>query len=80
MFCFARSLAALFCFTPLFAADIPHAFPPDPEQQLERTCFQTGQPWSAVGNLRSDGAIVYGIGPNLPNGSRIGAVTATEST
>lgn len=33
---------------------------------LERTCFQTGQAWSAQGNLRSDVAIVYGIDPGLP--------------
>jgi hypothetical protein len=42
-------------------------FPPDPEQVLERTCFQTGQGWSEAGNLRSDVAIVYGIDPKLPN-------------
>lgn len=66
MHCLARGLPALLFFTPLFAADIPPAFPPDPDQQLERTCFQTGQPWSAVGNLRSDVAILYGIGPALP--------------
>jgi len=44
----------------------PPAFPPDPEQKLERTCFQTGQPWSALANLRSDVAIVYGIDAQLP--------------
>lgn len=37
------------------------AFPPDPNQALERTCFQTGGSWSNAGNLRSDVAIVYGI-------------------
>jgi hypothetical protein len=41
-------------------------FAQDPDQRLERTCFQTGQPWSEGGNLRSDVAIAYGIGPNLP--------------
>lgn len=41
-------------------------FPPDPQQALERTCFQTGQAWSPQGNLRSDVAIVYGIDPALP--------------
>lgn len=70
MHCLARGLPVLLFFTPLLAADIPPAFPPDPDQQLERTCFQTGQPWSAVGNLRSDVAILYGIGPALPQ--RIG--------
>jgi hypothetical protein len=67
MSCFARgSFAFLFATVSLFASENPLAFPPVPDQQLERTCFQTAQPWSAAGNLRSDVAIVYGIGPNLP--------------
>lgn len=41
-------------------------FPEDPGQIRERTCFQTGQGWSAAGNLRSDVAIVYGIDAGLP--------------
>ncbi|MBN2841598.1 MAG: hypothetical protein JXM68_00820 [Sedimentisphaerales bacterium] len=41
-------------------------FPEDPQQILERTCFQTGSAWSINGNLRSDVAIVYGIDPGLP--------------
>lgn len=41
-------------------------FPPDPNQQLERTCFQTGAAWSDRANLRSDVAIVYGIDSKLP--------------
>lgn len=41
-------------------------FPADPQQHLERTCFQTGGAWSPNGNLRSDVAIVYGIDPGLP--------------
>ena len=45
-------------------------FPPDPQQDQERTCFQTSQPWSENSNLRSDVAIVYGIDPGLP--ARIG--------
>jgi len=36
------------------------------DQDLERTCFQTGQPWHGQGNLRSDVAIVYGVDPGLP--------------
>jgi hypothetical protein len=40
--------------------------PLDPNQTHERTCFQTSQPWSGVGNLCSDVAIVYGIDPGLP--------------
>ena len=44
----------------------PPPFPPDPDQQMERTCFQTGQPWSEKGNLRSDVAIAYGIDSSLP--------------
>jgi hypothetical protein len=42
------------------------AFPRDPKEDQERTCFQTGQPWNEHGNLRSDVAIVYGIDPGLP--------------
>ncbi|HNQ87080.1 MAG TPA: hypothetical protein PKM73_00445 [Verrucomicrobiota bacterium] len=38
----------------------------DPAQALERTCFQTSQPYSDAINLRSDVAIVYGIDPGLP--------------
>ena len=49
-----------------WAAELPPAFPPDPDQTLERTCFQTASPWSANGNLRSDVAIVYGIDAGLP--------------
>lgn len=45
---------------------VPQPFPPDPDQSLERTCFQTGQPWSDKGDLRSDVTLVYGIDPTLP--------------
>lgn len=48
------------------AAELAPAFPLDPLQSLERTCFQTGQATSPNGNLRSDVAIVYGIDPGLP--------------
>ncbi|HQL77556.1 MAG TPA: hypothetical protein PLU91_05100 [Verrucomicrobiota bacterium] len=48
------------------AAESPRAFPPDPQQHLERTCFQTASPWSGIANLRSDVAIVYGVDPALP--------------
>jgi hypothetical protein len=51
----------------VFAQTPPDAFPMDPQQGLERTCFQTGQSWSNAGNLRSDVAIVYGIDPRLPD-------------
>jgi hypothetical protein len=51
---------------PVPAAELPPPFPPDPDQHLERTCFQTGGAWSPNGNLRSDVAIVYGIDPGLP--------------
>jgi hypothetical protein len=44
----------------------PPPFPADPDQILERTCFQTGAPWTPEGNLRSDVAIAYGIDTNLP--------------
>jgi len=53
-------LAAL-ALPPLCAQDLPPAFPADPAQTLERTCFQTSRPWSPQGNLRSDVAIVYGL-------------------
>lgn len=49
-----------------FAAELPPPFPADPNQSLERTCFQTGGAWSNEGNLRSDVAIVYGVDPGLP--------------
>ena len=42
-------------------------FPEDPGQNLERTSFQTSQPWSPLGNLRSDVAMVYGIDKTLPD-------------
>ncbi len=58
-------LATLLCLR-LVAAETPAPFPADPEQSLERTCFQTGRLWSGSGNLRSDVAIVYGIDPGLP--------------
>jgi hypothetical protein len=48
------------------AAETPSIFATDTNQALERTCFQTGAPWSPNGNLRSDVAIVYGIDTNLP--------------
>ncbi len=47
------------------AAPVP--FPTDTNQVLERTCFQTGAPWSPRANLRSDVAIAYGIDTNLPS-------------
>jgi len=49
------------------AQDLPPAFPADPAQSLERTCFQTSRPWSPQGNLRSDVALVYGIDKSLPD-------------
>jgi hypothetical protein len=59
-------LAAVLAGFRLVAAEGAAAFPPDPDQSLERTCFQTGQAWSEMGNLRSDVAIVYGIDARLP--------------
>jgi len=38
----------------------------NPNQILERTCFQSGQGFSGKGDLGSDVAIVYGIDPGLP--------------
>jgi hypothetical protein len=54
------------CSLTVWSAENPPAFPSDPDQALERTCFQTTSPWSSAGNLRSDVAIVYGIDPGLP--------------
>jgi hypothetical protein len=48
------------------AAEALPPFPSDPQQTLERTCFQTGGSWSEASNLRSDVAIVYGIDAKLP--------------
>jgi len=48
----------------LWAEDVP--FPEDPAQELERTSFQTSQPWSVLANLRADVAMVYGIDKTLP--------------
>jgi len=50
----------------LFAQEPPSPFPSDSDQLLERTCFQTSQAWSSLGDLRSDVAIVYGIDAGLP--------------
>jgi hypothetical protein len=50
----------------LAAAELPLPFPPEPDQALERTCFQTSRPWSGAANLRSDVALVYGIDAGLP--------------
>jgi hypothetical protein len=51
----------------LTAAEPPTAFSTDPDQVLERTCFQTSAPWGEKADLRSDVAICYGIDTNLPN-------------
>lgn len=39
----------------------------DPGQTLERTCFQTGAPYTDAANLRSDVAVCYGIDKSLPD-------------
>ena len=59
-------LLVLLLARPVSAADATFVLPPDPNQSLERTCFQTGQPFSGLGDLRSDVAIVYGIDAGLP--------------
>jgi len=60
-------LAALGLASPMLLLGAnPPAFPEDPAQTLERTSFQTSQPWSPLGNLRSDVAMVYGIDNSLP--------------
>ncbi len=59
-------LSAFVVVVPLCAAEIPSPFSEDPNQSLERTCFQTGSRWTPQGDLGSDVAIVYGIDTNLP--------------
>ncbi|HRT07416.1 MAG TPA: hypothetical protein P5233_03405 [Candidatus Paceibacterota bacterium] len=61
-----RGAVALACGSVLGSAWVESAPPFDPRQNLERTCFQTSQPWSPSANLRSDVAIVYGVDPGLP--------------
>src|SRR5262249_49427278 len=51
---------------PFYSVAASSPFANDPGQALERTCFPTSQPWSGLGNLRSDVALVYGIGADLP--------------
>jgi hypothetical protein len=59
-------LALLLTVSTLLSAESFVSFPADPQQELERTSFQTGGPWSAIANLRSDVAMVYGIDAGLP--------------
>lgn len=59
------------CFLQLSLLMLAHAdevapFPLDPRQDEERTCFQTSKFYSPLGNLRSDVALVYHIGKDLP--------------
>ncbi len=58
--------AVLLVASPLLGTEALVALPPDPQQERERTCFQTGAAWSSIANLRSDVAIVYGIDSGLP--------------
>jgi hypothetical protein len=60
-------VAVLGAMNSLRAADAASPFAADPNQVLERTCFQTGGPWSEKSDLRSDVAIVYGIDAKLPD-------------
>ena len=62
-FCLATALLAV---SSLPGAEALPSFTPDPQQNLERTSFQTGAGWSAIANLRSDVAMVYGIDAGLP--------------
>ncbi len=59
-------LCAIFTSPAILAGTEPTPFATDPDQTLERTCFQTGKAWSEKSNLRSDVAIVYGIDAGLP--------------
>ena len=49
------------------AAEAASPFSADPDQLLERTCFQTGKAWTENGDLRSDVAICYGIDTTISN-------------
>ena len=80
MFRLTYVLPFLCAAAPVIAAEAPPPFPTDPQQVLERTCFQTGAAWGPMGNLRSDVAIVYGIDPGCPNASKPGATAATAFT
>ncbi len=62
-----RACVFAICIAATFLRAAEFTWPVDPDQVLERTCFQTGKPWSPKGNLRSDVAIAYGIGPELPD-------------
>ena len=65
LFCaFALVILSIVCAR---SEDAVQTFPQDPNQSLERTCFQTGKPWSEKGDLRSDVALVYGIDRSLPD-------------
>jgi hypothetical protein len=67
MLCLTRVLGTILLTAfPVLAAETLPAFPPDPQQHLERTCFQTAAPWSGIANLRSDVVLAYGIGADLP--------------
>jgi hypothetical protein len=63
LFFFAATIGTAICGR---AENPATVFPSDPNQILERTCFQTGQPWSEKGDLRSDVSLVYGIDATLP--------------
>ncbi len=67
MFRLIRFLPLLVFTVPVLrAAEVPGVLPPDPQRALERTCFQTGRPWSGAADLGSDVAITYGIDQGLP--------------
>ena len=59
-------LCAILATPAILATEPASPFGADPDQTLERTCFQTGKAWSERSNLRSDVAIVYGIDAGLP--------------
>jgi len=60
-------LLPILAFSLRLAANTAPPFPQDPQQRLERTCFQTSQGYTNLADLRSDVAIVYGIGSGLPD-------------
>jgi hypothetical protein len=67
----ANLAGSMLCGFLLTASDLPAKSGPevfsDPQQDLERTCFQTHAPWQADCDLRSDVAIVYGFDSTMTN-------------
>ena len=85
-FILASLFLAALTVTAAQSAPPPISRPPDPNQRLERTCFQTGAPWSPRLQLGSDLALCYGVGPDIAQrlsewrmqGYRVGVMTGVS--